>query len=33
MSIIVIVLCVAWFAVAGTVLLALAEYRKPRSTR
>ena len=28
-----IVLCVAWFAVAGIVLLALAEYRKPRATR
>ncbi len=27
----IIALCVAWFAVAGIVLLALAEYRKPAS--
>ena len=28
-----IALCVAWIAVTGLVLIARADYRKPRSTR
>jgi hypothetical protein len=29
----IVALAVGWLAVIGTVLIALAEYRKPRATR